>query len=59
MPVGKESIKRAATAGKKKTAPAENAAPEAAEVKTAEAAPVEKKTNGIIQCFEELPVWLL
>ncbi len=65
MPVGKESIKRAASAGRKKAAPAAEAAVEtaaveaAAEVKAAEAAPEEKKANGIIQCFEELPVWLL
>jgi len=60
VPVGKESIKRAASAGRKKAAPAAEPAVEAAaEVKTAEAAPEEKKANGIIQCFEELPVWLL
>lgn len=59
MPVGKESIKRAASAGRKKAAPAAEAAVETAEeVKTAETAP-EKKANGIIQCFEELPIWLL
>ncbi len=71
MPVGKESIKRAASAGRKKTtakAASEGKAKET-EVKAAviaNAAPVlseasaeEKKDKGIIQAFEELPVWLL
>ncbi len=71
MPVGKESIKRAASAGRKKTAA--KAAPESkakeTEVKAAvianaepvvtETSGVEKKDKGIIQAFEELPVWLL
>ncbi|MBQ9065048.1 MAG: hypothetical protein IJ123_06350 [Blautia sp.] len=91
MPVGKESIKRAAAAGRKKTTAAKEAAPKA-EVKaaapdtaaedtqdvkasvipgmSAETAELVEKTGkpaktakssktGIIQCFEELPVWLL